>query len=223
MLGEDEKLDKIKARLTESFGSFPLAENDAPPSQIKVKGNNANINFGTQLNFPEKPLPRALLAVQRKELHELRAKCEELGDDPWETWRSVHAHLSVSSIDEICAEDFQKAKNVLQDRLEQLQEIADKRRLTDRILRLAAEKDATREMNDFCDLTFGRTELTQLKREELRQILGFLKSIQGQSVPSSAQGGGSSGVLALREFLITYKWNSFGLFVFGVLVGRFWF
>ncbi|APC18567.1 hypothetical protein BLL42_23690 [Pseudomonas frederiksbergensis] len=223
MQGEDEKLNKISTRLAESFSSFPLAHDEGPPSQIKVKGNNANINFGTQLNFPEKPTPRSLLSAQRKELHELRARCEELGDDPREAWRSVHAQLAVSSIDEICADDFQEARDVLQARLEQLQEVADKRRITGKILRAVAEKDAKQEMNDFCDVTFGRTQLKHLKRTELQQVLGFIQAFQIQPISPPASEPNFQNTLPLQHFLLTYKWNSLGLFAFGILVGRFWF
>ncbi|KWV78604.1 MULTISPECIES: hypothetical protein [Pseudomonas] len=219
----DEKLNKISTRLAENFSSFPLAHDETPPSHIKVKGNNTNINFGTQLNFPKKPIPRTLLAAQRKELHELREACEELGDDPREAWRSVHVQLSVNSIDEICADDFHKARDVFSARLEQLREAADKRRLIGKILRAVAEKDAKKEMNNFCDVTFGRTQLTHLKRAELQQVLGFIQTFQIRPMHPSTMGEQSRAALPFKEFLVTYKWNSFGLFVFGILVGRFWF
>ena len=222
MSEKDEKFDKFSSSLIESLNELPPAEASTPNAQIKVRGHSANINFGTQLNFPEKPIPRSLLPAQRKELHELRARCEELGDDPREAWRSVHVHLAVSSIDEICAQDFQEARSVLQSRIEQLQEVSDKRRLIGKILQLAAEKDAKVEMNNFCDVTFGRTQLTQFKRFELQQVLGFIQDFQtSPSAPSPEPPPQVS--LPLRDFLLAYKWNSLGLFVIGILVGRFWF
>ncbi|WP_122300421.1 hypothetical protein [Pseudomonas syringae] len=223
MSEKDEKLDKLSSKLIEGLIEVPITEPSSPYSKVEVQGNgnSANINFGTQLNFPETPLPRPLLSAQRKELHELRTRCEELGDDPREAWRSVHVHLAVSSIDEICAKDFQEARSVLQSRLEQLQERSDRRRLTGKILQMSVEKDAKKEMNNFCDVTFGRTQLTQLKRFELQQVLGF---IQDFNIPPSspAMASAPQPSLPIRDFLFTYKWHSLGLFMLGVFAGRFW-
>ena len=98
-------------------------------------------NYGININIADKTESRGLVSAQRKELHELRAKCEELGEDPRDIWRMVHAQLGVTTISEISADQFQEARDTMRARLEQLQEEADKRRLVGKVLRAVAEKD----------------------------------------------------------------------------------
>ncbi len=179
-------------------------------------------NYGIQINLADKAEERGLVPAQRKELHELRAKCEELGDDPRDVWRRVHAQLGVKSISEIGADQFPEARDVLRARLEQLQDETDKRRLVGKVLRAASEKDASQEVNNFCELTFGRTQLTQLKRAELQKVLEYILQFEARSLPPQQQIDIPPQRLPLREFLITYKANAFWLFVFGIIVDRFW-
>lgn len=178
-------------------------------------------NYGIQINLADKAEERGLVPAQRKELHELRAKCEELGDDPRDVWRRVHAQLGVKSISEIGADQFPEARDVLRARLEQLQDEADKRRLVGKVLRAASEKDASQEVGNFCELTFGRTQLTQLKRAELQKVLEFILQFEAKPAQTTLQAE-AAPKLDLRGFLIAYRWNAAGLFLFGVLVGRFW-
>ncbi|WP_025132164.1 hypothetical protein [Pseudomonas sp. PH1b] len=186
----------------------------------QVAGGDIN-NYGVSFNLAGKAEPRFLVSAQRKELHELRAKCEELGDDPRDVWRAVHAQLAVTSVSEITAEQFVDARKVIQARLESLQEEADKRRLVGKILRAVAEKDAKAEMNSFCDRTFGRTHLGSLKRSELQVVLAFIQdfAVLGLQYVAPPQ----PGLMELRDFLVAYKWNAAGLFLFGLLVGGLWF
>ncbi|APC14548.1 hypothetical protein BLL42_01910 [Pseudomonas frederiksbergensis] len=180
-------------------------------------------NYGININLPDKPEFRGLVTAQRKELHELRAKCEELGDDPRDVWRRVHAQLGVCSISEITAEQFHEARTVISGRLEQLQEEADKRRLMGKILRSTAEKDARQEMLNFCDLSFGRTQLSHLKRNELQRVLEFVQQVEINPQPAAEiPQVQTAEPLQLREFLLMYKTNAAGLFLFGIFVGRFW-
>lgn len=176
-------------------------------------------NYGIHINLTDKPEFRGLVAAQRQELHELRAKCEELGDDPREVWRRVHAQLSVCSISEITAEQFHEARAVIDSRLEQLQEEADKRRLIGKIFRSTAEKDIRREMLNFCDLRFGRSQLNLLKRNELQRVLEFVQQVEIAPQPTVEQ---TKASLPLHEFLLMYKINAAGLFLLGFIVGRFW-
>lgn len=186
----------------------------------QVAGGDIN-NYGVNISLADKAETRFLVSAQRKELHELRAKCEELGDDPRDVWRTVHAQLAVTSISEITAEQFVEARKVIQTRLEYLQEEADKRRLIGKVLRAVTEKDARAEMSNFCDRTFGRTQLTSLKRFELQAVLAF---IQDFSVPEPQNSTPKKPErMELKDFLITYKWNAATLFLFGFLVGRLWF
>lgn len=178
-------------------------------------------NYGIQINLADKVEERGLVPAQRKELHELRAKCEELGDDPRDVWRRVHAQLGVKSISEIGADQFPEARDVLRARLEQLQDEADKRRLVGKVLRAASEKDANQEVSNFCELTFGRTQLTQLKRAELQKVLEFILQFDARPAPAPLQAE-AAPKLDLRGFLLAYRWSAAGLFLFGVLVGRFW-
>ncbi|SED74714.1 hypothetical protein [Pseudomonas anguilliseptica] len=175
-----------------------------------------------EINLGGRPDERALLPAQRKELHQLRAQCEELGDDPRAVWREIHTQLSVTGLDEVTAAQFVQARGVIQARLERLQEEADKKRLTEKIDQIAAEKGAYQELNNFCELSFGRTQLSLLKRAELPKALEFIQQFEAKPAEPSAAPH-AAAKLELREFLITYHWNAAGLFVFGLLVGGFWF
>jgi hypothetical protein len=173
-------------------------------------------NYGININLTDKTETRGLVSAQRKELHQLRAKCEELGDDPREVWRRVHAQLGVTSISEITAEQFVSARGVLQARLEFLQEEADKRRLVGKVLRVVAEKDAKAELNNFCELTFGRTQLNNLQKPQLQITLEFVQGfapVQQKAAPVVAS------KLALKEFVMLHRQNAAGLFFLGVCIG----
>ncbi|MGH8332506.1 MAG: hypothetical protein ACRES0_19060, partial [Pseudomonas sp.] len=86
-------------------------------------------NLDVKIHVLGKQDDKGLVPAQRKELHALRAKCEELGEDPRDVWRRVHAQLGVKAISEISSEQFGEAQAVIQSRLDQLQEEVDKRRL----------------------------------------------------------------------------------------------
>jgi hypothetical protein len=182
-------------------------------------------NYGIQINVAGKSEQRGLVPAQKQELYELGLKCVELGADSKEIWRRVFAELSVKQIGDITSDQFQQARNVLQARLDQLMDEDDKRRLIGKILRAATEKDAKAELNNYCDLTFGRTHLNHLKRADLQRVLEFVQGFEVKplAAPQPAPAPIHSERLALREFLITYKSNAFWLFIFGVIVDRFWF
>lgn len=186
----------------------------------QAAGGDIN-NYGVNISLVDKTESRLLVFAQRKELHELRAKCEELGDDPRDVWRRVHAQLGVTSISEITAEQFVDARNVMQTRLESLQEDADKRRLVGKVLRAVAEKDAKAEMNNFCELTFGRTQLTNLQKPQLQKTLEFVQSF----VPEQQKIMPAHEVrkLAFKDFLMLHRESSVGLFLLGMLVGGLFF
>jgi len=185
--------------------------------QNRVAGRDfIEINIGGQVD------ERALLPAQRKELHQLRAQCERLGDDPRAVWREVHTQLSVTSLDEVTATQFVQARGVIQARLERLQEEADKRRLLERIEKTAAEKNAHQELSNFCDLSFGRTQLSLLKLSELPKVLEFILQFEAKQLAAAPQPEAQPQRLPLREFLMTYKANVFWIFVFGIIVDRFW-
>lgn len=178
-------------------------------------------NYGININIADKAESRGLVSAQRKELHELRAKCEELGEDPRDIWRMVHAQLGVTTISEISADQFQEARDTMRARLEQLQEEADKRRLVGKVLRAVAEKDVRTEMNNFCELSFGRTQLKNLKKSQLQKTLEFVQQfepVKQLSIPSS-----EPDAVSIRDFLILHKQSAAALFFFGMLVGGIWF
>ncbi|MBK3440779.1 hypothetical protein [Pseudomonas lactis] len=174
-------------------------------------------NFGISISVADKAEARGLVSAQRKELHGLRAKCEELGDDPRDVWRMVHAQLAVTSISELTTEQFLDARNVMQARLEHLQEEADKRRLVGKVLRAVAEKDARAEMSTFCELNFGRTQLNNLQKSQLQKTLEFVLNFKPEvrHLPSPAE----FGTLAFWEFLTAHRQNAAALFCIGLLVG----
>ncbi|MCY1296967.1 hypothetical protein D9M70_463850 [compost metagenome] len=180
-------------------------------------------NYGIQINVAGKAEVRGLVPAQKQELYELGLKCVELGADLKEIWRRVFAELSVKQIDEIAADQFQQARNVLQARLDQLMDEDDKRRLIGKILRAATEKDARAELNNYCDLTFGRTHLNNLKRADLQRVLEFIQGFQVKPLPAARPAPVQPEPMPLREFLITHRMNAAGLFLFGFIVGKFWF
>lgn len=186
-----------------------------------AEGDINNFGISIKLADADKSESRSLVTAQRKELHELRAKCEELGDDPRDVWRTVHAQLGVTTISEITAEQFVDARNVMKTRLEFLQEEADKRRLVGKVLRVVAEKDAKAEMNNFCELSFGRTQLKNLQKSQLQKTLEFVQRFQPVRQPEAK--GNTSSVITLREFLVLHKQSAAALFCLGVLVGGIWF
>jgi hypothetical protein len=221
MHSEEDRLAKLADKVVEGLSSQPLDEQPAPKPGIKIKGNSGNINFGTQFTIGERVEERALLPAQRKELHQLRAQCEELGDDPRDVWREVHTQLSVTSLEEVTASQFVQARGVIQARLERLREEADRNRLVHKILRAADEKNARPALSNFCELNFGRTQLNLLKRSELPKALEFI--LQFEVKPSAPAAPAVAAKMELREFLLTYRWNAAGLFLFGLLVGGLWF
>ncbi|MBT2294530.1 hypothetical protein [Pseudomonas fluorescens] len=176
-------------------------------------------NFGVSISLAGKAETRGLVSAQRNELHALRAKCEELGDDPRDVWRRVHAQLGVTTIGEINAEQFTEARDVIQARLEHLQDDADKRRLVGKVLRAVAEKDAKAEMNNFCELAFGRTQLNNLQKAQLQKTLEFIQRFEPNAQVAHPQGD----VLTLKQFLVRHRQNAAALFFLGVLIGGIFF
>lgn len=172
-------------------------------------------NYGININLTDKSEPKGLVSAQWKELHALRAKCEELGDDPREIWRRVHAQLGVTTIGEITAEQFTEARSVIQARLEHLQDDADKRRLVGKVLRAVAEKDVKAEMNNFCELAFGRTQLNNLQKTQLQKTLEFIQRFE----PNTQRAQSAPRALTLKEFLMLHRQNAAVLFFLGVLIG----
>ena len=179
-------------------------------------------NYDVQINMAGRAEFRPLVPAQKKELYDLSIRCTELGADSKDIWRAVFAELGVKQIGDIATEHFQQARNVLQCRLDTLLEEEDKRRLVGKVLRMATEKDARVELNDFCDVTFGRTHLNKLKRAELQRVLEFVQGFQVSplSVEATIE---APQRMPLREFLLTHRAHATGLFVFGVIVGKFWF
>lgn len=184
-------------------------------------------NYGIQISVAGKLESRGLVPAQKQGLYELGLKCVELGADSKDIWRRVFAELSVKQIDEITANQFQDARDVLQARLDMLVDEENKRRLVGKILRAATEKDAKAELSNFCDLAFGRTHLNNFQRADLQRVLEFIQGFQVRPLPSDKSGiqPGSTmtSQLPLREFFITYKANAFWLFMSGIIVSRLWF
>lgn len=186
----------------------------------QVAGGDIN-NYGVNIGLNGKAESRGLVSAQRKELHELRAKCEELGDDPREVWRMVHAQLGVTTISEISADQFPLARSTIQTRLEQLQEEADKRRLVGKILRAVSEKDLKAEMNNFCELNFGRTQLCNLEKPQLQKTLEYV--LQHQTAKQCLEPLQVPLATSFLDFYFANKKNSATLFLLGLLIGSIWF
>lgn len=185
-------------------------------------GDYYEFNFRAHHEASTQRDSRELVPAQKKELYDLGTRCCELGADSKDIWRAVFAELGVKQIGDITAEQFQRARIVLQRRLDNLLDEEDKRRLVGKILRTTTEKDAKSELNNFCDVTFGRTHLNKLKRAELQRVLEFVQGFQIQPLAGGAKPAYLQR-MPLREFLLTYRAHASGLFVFGVFVGKFWF
>lgn len=177
-------------------------------------------NFGLSINLTDKPEFRGLVTAQRKELHELRAKCEELGEDPRDMWRMVHAQLGVTTISEIASDQFPLARSTIQGRLKQLQDGTDKRRLVGKITRAVAEEDIGEEVDNFCELNFGRTELEHLDKPQLQKTLEFvlMQKTEKQGLTTKPQAVETSIV----DFLLVNKKSAVTVFLFGILIGSIW-
>lgn len=184
-------------------------------------------NYGIQISVAGKLESRGLVPAQKQCLYELGLKCVELGADSKDIWRRVFAELSVKQIDEITASQFQDARAVLQARLDMLVDEENKRRLVGKILRAATEKDAKAELNNFCDLAFGRTHLNNFARADLQRVLEFIQGFQLRPLPAGKSAIQPDSATTLRlpliEFLIIYKANAFWLFMSGIIVSRYWF
>lgn len=179
-----------------------------------AEGDINNFGISISLADADKTETRGLVTAQRKELHELRAKCEELGDDPRDVWRMVHAHLGVTSINEIAADQFPEAREVMRQRLERLKEEADKRRIVGKVLRAIAEKDAKTEVNTFCDLSFGRTQLNNLEKVQLQKTLEFVLRFKPSAVIAE-----KPVELSFQDFVLQHRKNVVGIFLLGILIG----
>lgn len=225
-MGSDEKLAKLADMMREEVGSLPSDEEDAGQSRIRIKGNSGNINFGTQLTIGERAESRKLVPAQRQELYDLGVKCEELGGDSKSLWRRVFAQLGVNRIDDITTEQFQQARGVLQANLDQLQEEADKRRLIGKILRATDEKAARSELNNFCELTFGRTQLNSLKRAELQRVLEFIQRFEVRPLatpapqPPAAPSAPEGYMDTLRMLMSRYPMQVGSVFLAGVIASK---
>lgn len=183
--------------------------------QNRVAGRDyVEINMGRE----QRKIP--LVPAQSQELYGLGIRCTELGADSKDTWRRVFAELGVKQIDDITADQFLQARNVLQARLNSLVDEDDKRRLVGKILRTATEKDAKAELNNFCDLTFGRTHLNNLQRAELQRALEFVQGFQIRPLAEVPTEPAKPSPMPLREFLSIHRVNAVGLFVFGIVVGK---
>lgn len=184
-------------------------------------------NLEVKIHVLGKQEDKGLVPAQRKELHALRAKCEELGEHPRDVWRRVHAQLGVKSISEIASEQFSEARTVIQERLDQLQEEADQRRIGGKILRMSTEKDVEKEIVNFCELTFGRTQLNSFKRSELQQVLEFAQrlEVRTQSIQDeqTTTRYGGANPLPLLVFLSVHRWHASGVFLTGLFLGRYLF
>lgn len=163
---------------------------------------------------------QGLVSAQRQELHELCAKCEELGAAPKESWRRVRAQLGVSDIREISAEQFPLVRTAIQMRLEQLQEEADKRRIVGKIIEVMNEKYCCHVVDDFCELNFGRTKLEHLGKLQLLNTLEFV--LQYQSATQYPRLLTESRTTSLFDFIHANKKSAAAMFVLGILFGGSW-
>lgn len=200
MQSEDDRLAKLAEKLQGVCESLPDAETKAPSmpqSDIRIRRNSGNVNFGTQVNIGSSMSTEPMASSQRRSLNE---RVEELagvyGVDPRVVWREVlHTRFGVSSVGELSKAQYIEAAQALDAYEAQLKaQVADSKeqhhvkRLVAEALQIAHSRDAYQSMTRFCSREFGETALNSLSPDQLKLVLKFLEEptvAQGQPVKES--------------------------------------
>lgn len=187
MQSEDDRLAKLAERLHGVRDNLPGASEAVPvtlPSDIRVKRNSGNINFGTQVNIGSSPLPEPMAQPQRRSLND---RVEEIagiyGVDPRVVWREVlHTRFGVSSVTELSKTQFVEASQALdayeaqlKGHLAESKEQNHVKRLVAEALQIANNRDLYPAMSRFCSREFGETVLNNLSPDQLKLVLKFLE------------------------------------------------
>lgn len=187
MQSEDDRLAKLAEKLHGVRENLPGASEavpSTPPSDIRVKRNSGNINFGTQVNIGSAMSKEPLAQPQRRSLND---RVEEIagiyGVDPRVVWREVlHTRFGVSSVTELSKNQFVEASQALEAYEARLKEqVAESKeqnhvkRLVAEALQIANDRDVYPAMSRFCSREFGETVLNNLSPDQLKLVLKFLE------------------------------------------------
>lgn len=187
MQSGDDGLAKLAEKLHGVRDNLPSASEgtpNMPASDIRVKRNSGNINFGTQVNIGSAMSQEPLAQPQRRSLND---RVEEIagiyGVDPRVVWREVlHTRFGVSSVTELSKTQFVEASQALdayeaqlKGHLAESKEQNHVKRLVAEALQIANDRDVYPAMSRFCSREFGETVLNNLSPDQLKLVLKFLE------------------------------------------------
>lgn len=187
MQSGDDRLAKLAEKLHGVRDNLPGANEAAPsvpPSDIRVKRNSGNINFGTQVNIGSSLSPEPMAQPQRRSLNDrVEAIAGGYGVDPRAVWREVlHTRFGVNSVSELSKTQFVEASQALdayeaqlKGHLAESKEQNHVKRLVAEALQIANDRDVYPAMSRFCSREFGETVLNNLSPDQLKLVLKFLE------------------------------------------------
>ncbi|ELK4791022.1 hypothetical protein [Pseudomonas aeruginosa] len=174
-----EKLHGIRENLPGADGETP----NVPASDIRIKRNSGNVNFGTQVNIGAPIISEPIALSQRRSLNN---KVEEIagiyGVDPRVIWREVlHTRFGIGNVGELSKAQYVEAVQALDAHEAQLKALAAEnreqshvKRLVAEVLQLANSRGAYQDMAKFCSREFGLTVLNDLSPDQLKLVLKYL-------------------------------------------------
>ncbi|XKM14263.1 hypothetical protein RCS94_03600 [Orbaceae bacterium ac157xtp] len=128
---------------------------------------------------------RLLVPAQRRSLNNLISDIESFGESTArDMWLKLHALLGVNSINEITIPQYEKAESFLKTELEKATELAACKMLMSLILTdLKGKEETKRKTNRFSKEEFGTADFYKLNKNQLRQVLDYVKEISRQEQP----------------------------------------
>lgn len=223
MSNEDERLDKLFGMMREEISNLSSDGEGASQPGIRIKGNSANINFGTQLTIGERPESLKLAKAQRIKLNAVVAEvAKKCGVSEAFLWTEViHVKLGVTSINEITRDKYPLALEILDAFRSDRREQRTRQELIDKTREIAHAKGITGELRKFCIREFGEQRLDPLERASILRALAFVDDYHRQPASSEAPAPTpKSAPIQIRELVVSYPWQ-FGLvFALGALMGK---
>ncbi|MDF3845756.1 hypothetical protein P3W55_28955 [Pseudomonas citronellolis] len=191
-----EKLHGIRDNLPRTDGETP----SMPASDIRVKRNSGNVNFGTQVNIGSSIAPEPIALSQRRSLN---GRVEEIagvfGVDPRAIWREVlHTRFGIGNVGELTKAQYVEATQALDAYEAQLKAQAAESKEQNHVKRLVAEalqiansRGVYHAMARFCSREFGLTVLNDLSPDQLKLVLKFLdETTLAQDLPTKEAAAG---------------------------------
>lgn len=234
MQGGDERYVKLVEMLHETRDGLPPKEDEAPQAGVRVKGNNSNINYGTQLNIGSVVDREPLSPEQLERLKLLVSNIsKEFKVDPWTLKQEVlHTRIGVSKIEEIPRSRFTEAETALKAHAEQLHAHYHARRLMAETLEIANDKGVYQDLMRYCSRQFGTTFLNKLSPDQLKAALAFVEGQQSpranKAQPDAPSGSKPNAVPTnsqkrwdeYKALVMQHPWQFGWTGVAGVIVGK---